>query len=69
MFFHHLFTAEPCLGSDKLLAVIPKLVTTQDNLSLMDIPSLQEIKSVVFSMDVDSVAGPDGFIGKFFMST
>ncbi|XP_027152134.1 uncharacterized protein LOC113752202 [Coffea eugenioides] len=65
-FFKELFTAEgglPCLTG---LQIIPKLITDQENSRLTDIPSLTEVKDIVFAMDGESTAGPDGFTGKFF---
>ena len=33
---------------------------------LTGVPSIREVKKVIFSMDGDSAAGLDGFTGKFF---
>ncbi|XP_027183993.1 uncharacterized protein LOC113782301 [Coffea eugenioides] len=65
-FFQRLFTAEPCSSSSEFLDTIPKLVTDGDKTQLMEPPTMAEVKKVVFSMDGESAAGPDGFIGKFF---
>nr|XP_016436823.1 PREDICTED: uncharacterized protein LOC107762942 [Nicotiana tabacum] len=40
----------------------------KDNESLTAIPDTKEIRYVVFNMDPDSAAGPDGYNGKFFQS-
>ena len=55
-FFEELFTAESCPLSYELLNVIPNLTTDQDNLRLMEVLSLQELKTIVFSMDEESAA-------------
>ncbi|XP_027169406.1 uncharacterized protein LOC113769130 [Coffea eugenioides] len=65
-FFKDLFTAERDLPSLTGLEIIPKLITDQENSRLTDIPSLTEVKNIVFAMDGESAAGPDGFTGKFF---
>ncbi|XP_071933944.1 uncharacterized protein [Coffea arabica] len=50
-FFQELFTAEGGLPSHTGLEVIPKLETEQDNSRLTDVPSLTEVKNIVFAMD------------------
>ena len=51
---------------DKLLKVIPKIVTTEDNKVLNKPITLEEVKSVVFSINLDKSPGPDGFQAFFF---
>ncbi|PKU73811.1 integrator complex subunit 11 [Dendrobium catenatum] len=46
--------------------IIPKRISIEDNLGLTSIPSLEEVKNIVFDMKADAVAGPDGFTTKFF---
>ena len=46
--------------------MIPDLSAEIDNVGLEAAPSLEEVKRVIFEMDGDSAAGPDGFSGKFF---
>ena len=65
-FFQKLFTAETVLPANGLLENIPSLVTTQDNVALTEISQLEEVKDIVFALDEESAAGPDGFTGKFF---
>ncbi|XP_071927080.1 uncharacterized protein [Coffea arabica] len=65
-FFQEVFTAEGGLPSHTGLEVIPKLVTEQDNSWLTNVPSLTEVKNIIFVMDGESAAGPDGFTAKFF---
>ncbi|XP_027156573.1 uncharacterized protein LOC113757588 [Coffea eugenioides] len=65
-FFQELFTAETVLPATGLLENIPSLVSAQDNVILTEIPRLEEVKDIVFALDEESTAGPDGFTGKFF---
>ncbi|KAM5552403.1 hypothetical protein ABKV19_026979, partial [Rosa sericea] len=46
--------------------LIPHLVTDGENQLLTALPSAEEVKSTVFSMDGSSAPGPDGFGGCFF---
>ena len=64
-FFDDLLSAES--SSDfRLVHVIPNLSSEIDNSCLEEAPSFDEVTRVVFCMDGDSAAGPDGFTGKFF---
>ena len=47
-------------------SVIPSLVTDVENANLIKVPSFDEIKDTIFSMDPNSAPGPDGFTCKFF---
>lgn len=42
------------------------MVSMEDNLMLTNLPSLDEVKTVVFSMNASGSLGPDGFGGGFF---
>ena len=42
------------------------MIDEVDNNALVIIPTLDEVKKVVFSMNASSAPGPDGFTGKFF---
>ncbi|XP_027178157.1 uncharacterized protein LOC113777323 [Coffea eugenioides] len=59
-FFSGLYS-EAVVPSDELLSLIPPILTREENLTLEDIPSMDEVKRVVHAMDGDSVAGPDSF--------
>ncbi|XP_027151796.1 uncharacterized protein LOC113751848 [Coffea eugenioides] len=63
--FRRLFLADP-VSDFQLLYMIPDLSAEIDNVGLKAAPSLEEVKRVIFEMDGDSAAGPDGFSGKFF---
>lgn len=49
------------------LSHISKLILEEDTGFLEDLPSMDEVRAIVFSMDRNSVAGLDGFMGKFFI--
>ncbi|XP_071906092.1 uncharacterized protein [Coffea arabica] len=68
-YFSSLFSMEEDPASSATVGVIPKMVSLEDNEFLQNMPSFDEIQQVVFTMDVDSAAGSDGFTGKFFTST
>ena len=53
----------------KLMHVIPNLSAVIDNGTLERVPSMEEVKKVIFYMDGDSGAGLDGFTEKFFTFT
>jgi hypothetical protein len=65
-FYKNLFCTNSVL-QEPLLAeeVIPHLVTDEVNALMTLLPSHQEIKAVVFSLNKDSAPGPNGF-GAFF---
>lgn len=65
-YYNNLFCTNSLL-QEQLLAeeVIPLLVTNEVNAMLTMLPSHQEIKVAVFSLNKDSAPGPDGF-GAFF---
>ncbi|XP_071940073.1 uncharacterized protein [Coffea arabica] len=65
-YFTSLFFVEPCPGSWRTLEVIPKIISREQNDELERLPSMEEIREVVFAMDGESAAGPDGFTGRFF---
>nr|XP_027088662.1 uncharacterized protein LOC113710011 [Coffea arabica] len=61
-----LFTKEVGRIASDMLEVIPRVITEHDNNLLMEVPSIHEVRGVIFSMDGDSAAGLDGFTGKLF---
>ncbi|WRX14697.1 Reverse transcriptase domain - like 10 [Theobroma cacao] len=65
-FFQKLLRAEQCDISRFDFSLIPRTISITDNESLCAAPSLKEIKDVVFNIDKDSVAGPDGFSSLFY---
>ncbi|XP_055826362.1 uncharacterized protein LOC129894731 [Solanum dulcamara] len=64
--FQNIFTGEDTHIQEDALQCIPKLVTDDQNRDLQALPTLEELRTVVFSMNPNSAAGPDGMNGKFF---
>ncbi|XP_019434274.1 PREDICTED: uncharacterized protein LOC109340956 [Lupinus angustifolius] len=50
-------------SNDLIQKVIPSMVSAEENHNLIGNPSLEEIKSVVFSLNGEGAPGPDGFGG------
>jgi hypothetical protein len=46
--------------------IIPKILTEVDNMELNRLPLIDEVREAIFSIDADSVAGPDGFSSLFY---
>ncbi|XP_071933856.1 uncharacterized protein [Coffea arabica] len=65
-YFSNLFAGDTSSNLDGLLGLIPSLIMGEDNMILEEVPTLEEVRRVVFAMDGESAAGPDGFTGKFF---
>nr|XP_027121205.1 uncharacterized protein LOC113738177 [Coffea arabica] len=56
------------MSSPDLLKHLSRVLTSGDIEALEQVPSPEEIRRVVFEMDGDSAAGPDGYTGRFFTS-
>ncbi|KAK4403176.1 hypothetical protein Sango_1058300 [Sesamum angolense] len=67
-FFQRLLTAEPVFPEEMDSEHLEDGLTDEDRQSLCVMPTLEEVREVVFSIDPDCVAGPDGF-GAVFFST
>ncbi|VFR02708.1 unnamed protein product [Cuscuta campestris] len=73
MVVHHFSTlfngteqaATPEMYND-FMASIPHLINNEQNTKLMALPSEQELKDILWGMDANSCAGPDGFNVTFF---
>ena len=65
-YFSLLFSAKPTDPWD-VSSIIPKWPEPSDSELLETVPTLEEVRHVVFSMDGDSSASPDGYSSKFFM--
>lgn len=55
-----------CSPNDLIGKVIPSLVSEDDNASLTHLPSGDEIRAAVFSMNVAGAPGPNDFGGSFY---
>ncbi|XP_015161044.1 uncharacterized protein [Solanum tuberosum] len=64
--FQQIFTAEDKFIYEGPLECIPRMLTHEHNASLIALPTIDELKEVVFSMNPNSAAGPDGMNGCFF---
>lgn len=68
-FYEKLFCTENnCNDNGLIEEVIPSLVTLEQNLMLTNLPSLDEVKEAVFSLNSDGSPGPDGFGATFFQT-
>ncbi|XP_019166530.1 PREDICTED: uncharacterized protein LOC109162265 [Ipomoea nil] len=65
-FFQQLFTAEATNLDPSIFDCLQVVVTEQENQALVAEPSMEEVRSSVFSMNANSAAGPDGFGGGFY---
>lgn len=57
-----------CRISEDILTCISIMVTQNQNSILESIPTMDELRSVVFAMNWNSAPGPDGIVGKFCQS-
>jgi len=54
-------------GHDDLMEVkVPKVITDTDNMELMKLPEIDEVKQALFAIDSNKKSGPDGFGAGFF---
>ncbi|XP_043705329.1 uncharacterized protein LOC122655176 [Telopea speciosissima] len=65
-YFSAIFSSQGSQGDDELLGIIPHVISKEDNNCLVVTPSLEEVKSAIFYLAIDSAPGPDGFFGHFF---
>ncbi|KAK6796405.1 hypothetical protein RDI58_004106 [Solanum bulbocastanum] len=66
--FKEKFIEDPREEDHSILEVIPKIITLEQNREMTRPPTEEEVKEVVFSLNKDSVCGPDGFSGEFFLN-
>jgi hypothetical protein len=69
-YYNNLFSSSNTVLQDQLLVEedIPKLIDETTNNLLIMIPSLAEVKKVVFDLNHDGVPGPDGFHACLFQT-
>lgn len=65
-FYQQLLSSEGTECLNHLFGVIPSLVTDEQNAALVPVPTCEEVKSVIFSMERDHSPGPDGFTAYFY---
>ncbi|KAL0331727.1 UNVERIFIED_CONTAM: hypothetical protein Sangu_1718200 [Sesamum angustifolium] len=66
-FFQRLLTAEPVFPEEMDSEHLEDGLTDEDRRFLCVMPTLEEVREAVFSIDPDSVAGPDGLGQSFFI--
>ncbi|XP_026416967.1 uncharacterized protein LOC113312428 [Papaver somniferum] len=68
-YFKKKFEHQSVQINDSIFDVVPHIISEADNFFLEDCPNEEEIKKVVFNLNVDSAPGPDGFTGVFLQSS
>ncbi|XP_073057420.1 uncharacterized protein [Primulina eburnea] len=66
LFFKDLLTGELSALDCPDFSSFPSVISAVENDGITAIPSLEEVRAIVFSIHPDSVAGPDGFSSTFF---
>ncbi|KAG5615000.1 hypothetical protein H5410_014824 [Solanum commersonii] len=64
--FQNIFTGEDKFIDEVPINCIPRLVNQEHNDRMKELPTMEELKEVVYSMNPNSAAGPDGMNGCFF---
>lgn len=64
--FQDIFTGQSSIIDEEPLNCIPRMVTQAQNDELQALPTVEELKGVVFSMNSNSAAGPNEMNGCFF---
>jgi len=54
------------MNNPEMIDNIPCLISAEQNEEMEKLPSMEEIKNVVFELNGESTSGPDGFSGAFF---
>lgn len=67
-FFQNLFTKKGVISDMSILDCIPKIINDADNEMLTTIPTMEELREVVFAMSSQSAVSPDGMSEKFYQS-
>lgn len=69
-FYKDLFSSNQVAPTDFtwIADYIPRDVNSEMGIELSTMPSWEEVKSAVFSLNANSAAGPDGYSGSFFHS-
>ncbi|XP_015068710.1 uncharacterized protein LOC107013272 [Solanum pennellii] len=67
-YYHNIFTGQTSRVVEWNFHHIPKLITSEQNQMLHDMPTMDELKQVIFAMNPNSAPGPDGIGGKFYQA-
>ncbi|XP_059312520.1 uncharacterized protein LOC132063809 [Lycium ferocissimum] len=65
-FFSKQFTKEEDPTDFEILDHVPQMINADQNNFMKGLPIEEEVKNVVFSLNRESTAGPDGFTGVFY---
>ncbi|XP_015166869.1 uncharacterized protein [Solanum tuberosum] len=63
-----MFTGQNRRIDERILQHLPTLVTPDQNQKLQEMPTLEELKQVMFAMNPNSAPSPDGIGGKFYQA-
>ena len=64
--FKGIFSGEEKRINENTLECITRMISQDKNTQLTNMPSMDELKTVFFSMNPNSAAGPDGMNGYFY---
>ncbi|WMV32834.1 hypothetical protein MTR67_026219 [Solanum verrucosum] len=67
-YFQKIFFGKKDRIADHILQCLPRQVADQQNQSLQEMVSMEEVRNVVFAMNPNSASRPDGFVSKFYQS-
>lgn len=67
-YFSTLLTTDNIEPQAEIFQCIPQLINTEDNQMMTMIPTMEEVKQVVFSIPDTSSAGPDGYSSRFYQT-
>ncbi|WMV50073.1 hypothetical protein MTR67_043458, partial [Solanum verrucosum] len=67
-YYQHQLTGQNDRIDERILQFILTIITPDQNEMLQAVPTIDELRHVVFSMNPYSVAGPDGIGGKFYQA-
>ncbi|WMV32723.1 hypothetical protein MTR67_026108 [Solanum verrucosum] len=66
--YQHQFTGQNDRIDESILQFTPRVITPDQNEMLQAVPTIDELRHVVFAMNPNSAAGPDGIGGKFYQA-
>lgn len=67
-FCHNQFSGDQSNSDFSMVQHIPLIITGEDNLLLNSLPIAEEIKKVMFTLNVNSTWVPDDFTSHFYQS-
>ncbi|KAH0699064.1 hypothetical protein KY284_013279 [Solanum tuberosum] len=65
-FFEDQFREADVMNNLEMIDNIPRVISVEQNDEMEELPSLEEIKTVVYKLNGDNTSGLDGFSGAFF---